>query len=67
MRTTNSDSEVVAGLEIWRQMAVTYAGSAQTRVVTLRKQIMTPSEWKPQEAIKCFSNVPSLVGTHQQV
>ena len=30
MRTTSSDSEVVTGLEIWRQMAVTYAGSAQT-------------------------------------
>ena len=44
MRTTSSDSEVVTGLEIWRQMAVTYAGSAQTRVVTLLKQIMTPSE-----------------------
>ena len=50
MRTTSSDSEVVTGLEIWRQMAVTYAGSAQTRVVTLLKQIMTPSEWNPEKS-----------------
>ena len=65
MRTTSSDSEVVTGLEIWRQMAVTYAGSAQTRVVTLLKQIMTPSEWNPEKS----SNVLQLyqVGTHQQV
>ena len=49
-RTTSSDSEIVAGLEIWRQMAVTYAGSAQTRVVTLLKQIMTPSEWNPEKS-----------------
>ena len=33
--------DVVTGLEIWRQMAVTYVGSTQTRVVTLLKQIMT--------------------------
>ena len=50
MRTTSSDSEVVTGLEIWRQMAVTYAGSAQARVVTLLKQIMTPSEWNPEKS-----------------
>ena len=56
MRTTSSDSEIVAGLEIWRQMAVTYAGSAQTRVVTLLKQIMTPSEWNPEKS----SNVLQL-------
>ena len=56
MRTTSSDSEVVTGLEIWRQMAVTYAGSAQTRVVTLLKQIMTPSEWNPEKS----SNVLQL-------
>ena len=50
MRTTSSDSEVVTGPEIWCQMAVTYAGSAQTRVVTLLKQIMTPSEWNPEKS-----------------
>ena len=50
MRTSSSDSEVVTGLEIWSQMAVTYAGSAQTRVVTLLKQIMTPSEWNPEKS-----------------
>ena len=50
MRTTSSDSEVVTGLEIWRQMAVTDAGSAQARVVTLLKQIMTPSEWNPEKS-----------------
>ena len=38
------------GLEIWRQMAVTYAGSAQIRVVTLLKQIMTPTEWNPDKS-----------------
>ena len=54
MRTTSSDSEVVTGLEIWRQMAVTYAGSAQTRVVL--RQIMTPSEWNPEKS----SNVLQL-------
>ena len=47
MRASSSDSDVVTGLEFWRQMAVTYAGSAQTRVVTLLKQIMTPTEWNP--------------------
>ena len=47
MRTSSSDSDVVTGLEIWRQMAVTYA---QTRVVTLRKQIMTPTEWNPEKS-----------------
>ena len=50
MRTSKSDSEVVIGLESWRQMAVTYAGSAQTRIVTLLKQIMTPSEWNPEKS-----------------
>ena len=50
MRTSSSDSDVVTGLEIWHQMAVTYAGSAQTRVVTLLKQIMTPSEWNPEKS-----------------
>ena len=50
MRTSSSDSDVVTGLEIWRQMAVTYAGSAQTRVVTLLKQIMTPTEWNPEKS-----------------
>ena len=44
-RTSGSDSDVVTGLEIWRQMAVTCAGSAQTWVVTLLKQIKTPTEW----------------------
>ena len=47
MRTSSSDSDVVTGLEIWRQTAVTYVGSAQTRVVTLLKQIITPTEWNP--------------------
>ena len=47
MRTSSSDSDVVTGLKIWRQIAVTYAGSAQTRVVALLKQIMTPTEWNP--------------------
>ena len=50
MRTSSSDSDVVTGLEIWRQMAVTYSGSAQTRVVALLKQIMTPSEWNPEKS-----------------
>ena len=52
MRTSSSDSDVVTGLEIWRQMAVTYAGSAQTRVATLLKQIVTPTEWNPEESAK---------------
>ena len=50
MRTSSSDSDVVIGLEIWRQMAVTYAGSAQTQVVTLLKQIMTPTKWNPENS-----------------
>ena len=41
VRTSSSDSDVVTGLEIWRQVAVTYD---QTRVVTHLKQIMTPTE-----------------------
>ena len=50
MRTSSSDSTVVIGLELWRQMAVTYAGSAQTREVALLKQFMTPTEWNPEES-----------------
>ena len=50
MRTSSSDSDVVTGLEIWRRMALTYAGLAQTRVVTLLKQIMTPTEWNPEKS-----------------
>ena len=54
MRTSSSDSDVVTGLEIWRHMAVTYAGSAQTRVVTLLKQIMTPTERNPEKSTHVF-------------
>ena len=50
MRTSSSDSDVAIGLEIWRQMAVTYAGSAQIRVVALLKHIMTPTEWNHEKA-----------------
>ena len=50
MRTSSSDSDVVTGLEIWRQTAVTCAGSTQTRVVTLLKQIITPTEWNPEKS-----------------
>ena len=46
-RASSSDSEVVTGLDIWRQMAVTYARSAQTQVGTRLKQIMPPTEWNP--------------------
>ena len=48
MRTSRSDSDVVTGLEIWRQMAVTMAGLAETQVVTLLRQIMTLTEWNPE-------------------
>ena len=50
MRTSSTDSDVVTGLDIWRQIAVSNAGSAQTRVVTLLKQIMTPTEWNPEKS-----------------
>ena len=60
MRTSSSDSDVVTGPEIWRQMAVTYAESAQTRVVTVLKQIMTPTEWNPAKISQRPSNVSSL-------
>ena len=33
-------------------MAVTYARSAQTRVVTLLNQIVTPTEWNPEKSTK---------------
>ena len=55
MRTSSSDSDIVTGLEIWHQMAVTYAGSAQTWVVTLLKQIMTSTESRKSQPVsfKC--------------
>ena len=65
MRTSNSDSDVVTGLEIWRQVAVTYAGSAQAQVVALLKHIMTPTE--STKINNCPSDVSSLAQTDQQV
>ena len=50
MRTSSSDSDAITGLEIWRHMAVTYAGSTQIRVVTFLKQIMTPTERTPKKS-----------------
>ena len=44
MRTSDSDSGAVTGLEIWRQMSIHFAGSAKTRTVSLLKQIMSPVE-----------------------
>ena len=64
MRTSSSDSEVVTGLEIWRQMAVTYAGSAPQ--VTLLKH-HDSIRMESRKIIKCSSDVSSLAGTHQQV
>ena len=60
MRTSSWDSDVVIGLEIWRQMVVTYAGSAQTRVVTLLKQITTPTEWNPEKKQRMFFRCVSI-------
>ena len=67
MRTSSSDSEVVIGLEIWRQMDVTYTGSAQTRVVTLLTADHDSIRTESREIFKCSSDVSSLAGTHQQV
>ena len=56
IRTSSSDSDAVTGLEIWRQMAVTYAGSTQTQVIALFKQIMTPT-LVPQNGIQKSAKV----------
>ena len=50
MRTSDSDSGAVTGLEIWRQMSVHFAGSAKTRTVSLLKQIMSPVEWSAEKS-----------------
>ena len=50
MRTSCSDSDVVTGLELWKQMAVTYVRSAQTQIVALLKEILTPAEWNPERS-----------------
>ena len=49
-----TDSDVVTALEIWRQVVVTYEGSAQTRVVALLKQIMTHTQWNPEKSTNVF-------------
>ena len=41
MRTSNSDSGAVAGLETWRPVTHHFAGSSKTRTVSLLKQIMS--------------------------
>ena len=50
MRTSDSDSGAVTGLEIWRQMSIHFAGSAKTRTVPLLKQIMSPVEWNAEKS-----------------
>ena len=50
MRTSDSDSGAIAGLEIWRQMSIHFAGSAKTRTVSLLKKIMSPVEWNAEKS-----------------
>ena len=50
MRTSDSDSGSVTGLEIWRQMSIHFAGSAKTRTVSFLKQIMSPVEWNAEKS-----------------
>ena len=50
MRTSDSDSGAVTGLEIWRQMSIHFAGSAKTPTVSILKQIMSPVEWNAEKS-----------------
>ena len=49
VRTSDSDSGAVTGLEIWRQMSIYFAG-AKTRTASLLKQIMSPVEWNAEKS-----------------
>ena len=70
MRTSDSDSGAVTGLEIWRQMSIHFAGSAKTRTVALLKQIMSPVEWnaeKSKDVIQQYFHWLELISKHEAV
>ena len=50
MRTSDSDSGAVTGLEIWRHMSIHFAGSVKTRTVSLHKKITSPVEWSAEKS-----------------
>ena len=70
MRTSDSDSGSVTGLEIWRQMSIHFAGSAKTRTVSLLKQIMSPVEWnaeKSKDVIQQYYHWLELISKYEAI
>ena len=70
MRTSDSDSGAVTGLEIWRQMSIHFAGSAKTRTVSLLKQIMSPVEWnaeKSKDVIQQYYHWLELISKYEAI
>ena len=70
MRTSDSDSGAVTGLEIWRQMSTHFAGSAKTRTVSLLKQIMSPVEWnaeKSKDVIQQYYHWLELISKYEAI
>ena len=70
MRTSDSDSGSVTGLEIWRQMSIHIAGSAKTRTVSLLKQIMSPVEWnaeKSKDVIQQYDHWLELISKYEAI
>ena len=73
MRTSDSDSGAVTGLEIWRQMSIhfaPFAGSAKTRTVSLLKQIMSPVEWnaeKSKDVIQQYYHWLELISKYEAI
>ena len=70
MRTSDSDSGAVTGLEIWRQMSIHFAGSAKTRTASLLKQIMSPVEWnteKSKDVIQQYYHWLELISKYEAI
>ena len=56
MRTSNSDSGAVTGLDIWRQRTHWFAGSSKTRTVSLLQHIMSSVELTSRSQRTSFSS-----------
>ena len=54
MRTSNSDSDAVTGLDTWRHMIHQFAWFSKTRTVSLLKQIMSHVEWNVKKSKDVF-------------
>ena len=70
MRTSDSDSGSVTGLEIWRHISIHFAGSAKTWPVSLLKQIMSPVEWnaeKSKDVIQQYYHWLELISKYEAI